>query len=274
MAQRRFTPEQSALIGTLYLLNPALHGVNSYDFHVQAFIPLILNYLVYYTYKADKLGILLASNLALAVQEQVFYLILAFIVFLVLKSYLNRFEGDARKQLSLILLVLLSALLWRFASGQVIHYYNPEIPDHLKAGQHFAVLGALNPSDIPLHVILNLGSALRALVFQWYDKLVYLLSHFTPYLFLFSQVVFLLIPTVSWFAISLLSNYPPYYRIGFQYSAYIIPFTFNSFIIGRGKEFDSCTSFTKNRKLRLMSLLVIVTSLALSPLSPLTKGST
>ena len=272
MAQTRFTPEQSALISTLYLLNPTLHGVNSYDFHVQAFLPLLLNYLIYFTYKSNKIGMLISTNLALAVQEQVFYLILAFVGFLAIKYYLNKTEGKYRQQLLLMILILLSAVGWYFASGQVINYYNPEIPAHLKAGQHFAVLGAKDPADIPLYVILNPGSALRALVFQWYDKFVYLLSHLTPYLILISQGISLLIPTVPWFAISLLSNYPPYYRIGFQYSAYIIPFIFNSFIIGLGNEFDSSLSFSKNRKLKIMTLLVIITSLALSPLSPLTKG--
>lgn len=272
MAQTRFTPEQSALIGALYLLNPALHGINCYDFHVQAFLQLALNYLVYFTYKDDKFRVFLTSNLALAVQEQVFYLILAFIGFLAVKYYINRSEGDNQKRLALIIFVLLSAILWRYASGQVIHYYNPEIPDHLKAGQHFAVLGVNDPADIPLHVILNPGSAFMALIFQWYDKLVYLLAHFTPYVFLISQGLYLLIPTLPWFALSLLSNYPPYYRIGFQYSAYILPFIFNSFILGLGKEFDSGISFSQKRKLRLISLLVIVTSLGFSPLSPLTKG--
>jgi uncharacterized membrane protein len=269
MAQTRFTIEQSVVISTLYLLNPALHGVNCYDFHVQAFLPLALNYLIYYTYQDNPVGMMLASNLALSIQEQVFYIILAFTGFMLVRYYLSREQEDFRRRIFLVLIILASAILWRYTSSQVIDYFNPEIPEHLKAGQHFAVLGANDPAAIPLHIVLNPGSTLRALMFQWYDKLVYLLSHFTPYLFLMTQELYLLIPTLPWFAISTLSNYPPYYRIGFQYSAYIIPFIYNGFIVGLGKE---ASNPSLHRKLRLVSVLIIVTSLSLSPLSPLTRG--
>ncbi len=272
MAQTRFNSKQSVLIGTLYLMNPALHGINCYDFHVQAFLPLVLNYLIYYTYEENHWGIILSSNLALMIQEQVFYLILAYLVFMGFRVILLKENSGFRKRVPLFITVLVTALAWRFISGQVINYYNPNIPDHLKAGQHFAVLGVTDPADIPFKIILEPSSVLRALIFQWYDKLVYILTHFTPYLYMASQGALLLIPTVPWFAISLLSNYPPYYRIGFQYSAYLIPFVYNCFILGLSEEYKEIPQRSKNDKFRLVSVLVIATSLAISPLSPFTLG--
>lgn len=269
-AQRRFTHTQSCLIGILYLMNPALHGINSYDFHVQAFLPLLLNYLIYFTYDENDLGIKISVILALAVQEQVFYLILAYTLFMVVRRLLTTDGLSPRTNAPIVFLVLLLAVSWKYLSGTVINYFNPDIPDHLRAGQHFAVLGVSDPASIPFHALLNLGSVIRALVFQWYDKLVYILAHFTPYLYFASQGMVLLIPTLPWFTISLLSNYPPYYRIGFQYSAYLVPFIYNGFLHGLNAEKKPAKSFTK--KLRVLTVLVIATSLALSPLSPFTKG--
>lgn len=272
MAQTRFTTRQSVLIGALYLMNPALHGVNCYDFHVQAFLPLVLNYLIYYTYEENQRGIIMSINLALMVQEQVFYLILAYLGFMVFRVILLKENSGLRKRVPLFLMVLVTAIAWRFISGQVINYYNPDIPDHLKAGQHFAILGVTDPADIPFQIILEPSSVLRALVFQWYDKLVYILTHLTPYLYIASQGALLLIPTAPWFAISLLSNYPPYYRIGFQYSAYLIPFVYNCFILGLSEEYNELPQRSRIDKLKLVSVLVIATSLAISPLSPFTQG--
>lgn len=270
LAQRCFTHSQSLLISTLYLLNPALHGVNSYDFHVQAFLPLILNYLIYYTYDDNPLGVLFTANLALAVQEQVFYIILTFSGYLVIRYLFKQGPQELRKRVPLLSMIIVSTIIWRLASGHVINHFNPTIPDHLKAGQHFAILGVDDPAQIPLYILKHPKSVLNALIFQWYDKLVYILTHLTPYLYILSQGVLLLIPTVPWFAISLLSNYPPYYRMGFQYSAYLVPFVFTGFVAGLAE--DTKLHQIINKKLRIMALLAIVTSLALSPLSPFTKG--
>ncbi len=269
-AGRLFSSQQSVLLASLYLLNPALHGVNCYDFHVQAFLPLVLNYLIYYTVSENGSGIIATANIALAVQEQVFYLILAYAGYLFIRyAFEKRLK---RKQVLLIGVILVSAVSWNLTASRVIAFYNPEIPDHLKAGQHFAVLGTDAPTKIPIHVILHPESAVRALIFEWYDKLIYLLAHITPYLFIVSQSLQLFIPTLPWIAISLLSNYPPYYRLGFQYSAYLVPFIYGGFILGLRKESDTSIDFFKRRKIRLISVLIIATSLALSPLSPLTKG--
>ncbi len=263
--------QMSCLLACLYLLNPALHGVNSYDFHVQAFLPLTLGFLIYYTLSSQWMGLLVAANLSLAVQEQVFYIIAAYTVFLVILLIRDK-EDTNRTKILVLLLFIVSALVWKQLAGTVINYYNPDIPAHLRAGQHYAVLGVDDPLQIPFYALTHPLRLLQALNYEWYNKIGYLLCLFTPYLLAASQLPLFLLPTIPWFTISLLSNYPPYYRIGFQYSAYVIPFIYTGFIAGvhqllteRNKEYIQQTA-------KLLLVLTAITSLSLSPLSPITWG--
>jgi uncharacterized membrane protein len=274
IARTWFDEGYSGLLASLYLLNPALHGVNCYDFHVQAFLPLILGYLLYFTMKKNWGGILISANLAMAVQEQVLYIVLAFAGYLLVKPLIEREKegGALRSMLPGIALVLISVVAWRLLSVTVISYFNPVIPDHLLAGQHFAVLGVDAPLKIPLHVLRNPGAVIRALTYEWYNKVVYILGLFAPVIFLVLQSPQYLIPTLPWFAISLLSNYPPYYRIGFQYSAYVIPFIYASMIAGFGKVSQTSNGSNLRRSMTILTVALVASSLAVSPLSPLTMG--
>jgi len=261
----------SCLLSCLYLLNPALHGINSYDFHVQAFLPLILGYALYYTLSHQWLSFLIVLNLSLATQEQVVYLMFAYIFFLALILVKDQSTGRNRK-LQIFLLFILSVATWKLLSSWIISYFNPTISAHLKAGQHYAVLGVDDPLEIPLYALTHPVKVFQALNFEWYNKLGYLLCLFTPYLIAFSQTPLFLIPTAPWFAISLLSNYPPYYRIGFQYSAYIVPFIYTGFIAGLNQLLSNRDPQHREKLIRALTVLMIITSIALSPLSPLTYG--
>ena len=267
-----YDKQASCLFACLYLLNPSLHGINCYDFHVQAFLPLTLGYVLYYTLSRKWLLLILAVNISLAVQEQVFYLMAAYAVFLLIFLLKDRENMRNRQILVMMLLVIVSALSWKFISAYAINYFNPDIPAHLKAGQHYAVLGVDDPLEIPLYALTHPLKVLEALNYEWYYKIGYLLSIFTPYLIAASQFPLYLLPTVPWFAISLLSNYPPYYRIGFQYSAYIIPFIYTGFMVGTSQLMENRDYKYVKRLLRILTTLLIITSLSLSPLSPLTRG--
>jgi len=264
--------QTSCLLACLYLLNPALHGVICYDFHVQAFLPLTLGYVIYYTLSRKWNMLLLSVNIALAVQEQVFYLMAAYLVFLVIIILKEPTRETPRQKAIIILMFIVSITVWKILSANMIHHFNPDIPSHLKAGQHYAVLGVDDPLKIPLYALTHPGKVLEALNYEWYSKIGYLLSLFTPYLIVASQYPLQLIPTIPWFAISLLSNYPPYYRIGFQYSAYIIPFIYTGFIIGTSKITETRDPLYQRKLFKAITILAIITSLGLSPLSPLTWG--
>jgi len=271
-AQLFHTKQTSCLLACLYLLNPALHGINCYDFHVQAFLPLTLGYVIFYILSRKWIPLILAVNITLAVQEQVFYLMAAYLVFLLIILFKDSTQETLRKKSRIVLFFLLSITAWKILSANMIHYFNPDIPSHLKAGQHYAVLGVDDPLKIPLYALTYPAKALEALNYEWYSKIGYLLSLFTPYLIVASLYPLHLIPTIPWFVISLLSNYPPYYRIGFQYSAYIIPFIYTGFIAGTSKITEARDPIYHKKLFTTITILAIITSLGLSPLSPLTWG--
>jgi len=77
----------------------------------------------------------------------------------------------------------------------------------------------------------------------------YIIGLFAPVIFLVLQSPQYLIPTLPWFAISLLSNYPPYYRIRFQYSAYVILFIYASMITGFGRVLAYMNTSIRSRTL-------------------------
>ena len=272
IAQLYHNKKTGCILACIYLLNPALHGVNCYDFHVQAFLPLILGYVLYYTLSRKWLSFILATNLALAVQEQVFYLMAADTIFLVIIIIKEHKQETKRTQYLIIILFLITAIAWKLISGTVINFYNPEIPAHLKAGQHYAVLGVNDPLEIPLYALTHPVKTFQALNYEWYNKIGYLLCLFTPYLFATSQLPLYLLPTAPWFVISLLSNYPPYYRVGFQYSAYVIPFIFTSFIAGTNQLLNERGIETIHKTIKVITILSIITGISLSPISPLTWG--
>ena len=93
----------SCVLACLYLLNPTLHGLNSYDFHVQGFLPLTLGYVLYYTLSHRWFHLILALNITLAVQEQVFYLMAAYTVFLIV--FLLKDQESNNRQKTLIILL-------------------------------------------------------------------------------------------------------------------------------------------------------------------------
>ena len=279
IARERLTEETAAALAVIYLLNPALHGVNSYDFHVQSLLPLIFNYLLLYTLRWDTKRMVAASILALSVQEQVVIVMLSYVAFLVVhRAYQGakwREPGAVRGEIMPILAVLTVTVLWWALSASVLHHFNPDVSQHLKAGQNFAILEVDSPAEIPLRVITDPDKAFRAVSYDWFDKNVYMLSLFTPSLFLGFLSPATLIPTAPWFAVSLLSNYPPYYRLGFQYPTLVIPFIYVSLI--RGLKRLKMSLKEKNSvslKAVLTGLLVInvASSVALSPLSPFTDG--
>jgi uncharacterized membrane protein len=279
IARERLTEDTAATLAVIYLLNPAIHGVNSYDFHVQSMLPLIFNYLLLYTLRWDTKRMVGASILALSVQEQVVVVMLSYVVFLVVHRTLKgarwREPGAIRGEIIPILAVLAVTVLWWALSASVLHHFNPDVPKHLMAGQNFALLEVDSPAEVPLRVLTDPAKAFRAVSYDWFDKNVYALSLFTPSLFLGFLSPATLIPTLPWFAVSILSNYPPYYRLGFQYPALMVPFIYVSLI--RGMERLN-TSLKEGNSVSLKAILTglivinVASSVALSPLSPFTDG--
>ncbi len=279
IARTRLPEETAATLAAVYLLNPALHGVNSYDFHVQSMLPLILNYLILYSLRWDTKRMVAASILALSVQEQVAVVMLSYVAYLVVHRTLKgarwREKVALRREITPILAVLAVTVIWWVLSARALHHFNPDVPKHLRAGQNFAILEVDSPAEVPLRVITDPGKAFRAVSYDWLDKNVYALSLFTPTLFLGLLSPATLIPAAPWFVVSVLSNYPPYYRLGFQYPALVLPFIIASQVLGLERlslSLREGNSVSLRAVVKGLTVVGFACCVALSPLSPFTDG--
>ena len=266
------------LFAACYLMYPLLHGVNCYDFHIQALFPVLALFSLYYLEKGIWKGYFFFVLLSLTALEQISYIVI-FLGFYVMWRQRGRILQEIRNRkmrdmATLIpLFTVAIGIMWFFLSQFIIHSLNPSIPSELIGTQNLAVLGVGEQTNIPLYILENPLKILGALSYDFYQKISYLLIVFGPLAFLSFLSASPLIATVPWLAIALVSNYPPYYDMGFQYSALIVPFVFVSAILGTRKLLERNNLDDTARK---TAILILITStcfcLTLSPLNPLIQG--
>jgi uncharacterized membrane protein len=260
-----------------YFLYPALHGINSFDFHVQAFLPFFFFCLIYFMSKEKWPQYFLFLFLALCVAENV-PLTVGFIGLYCLWLYRKEtVESIKRRTLTdkkvlIPFLTIVIALLWRLFATWIQNTYFPIDPAYLqvfKAVDNWSVLGIQgDPLYLPIQIILNPGNILHAISHDIYLKLLYLLLLFAPLMFLSLENNLIAI-TLVWLVPSLLSNYSPYYLIGTHFPAYIIPFIFMA-AVGAVKKrvhrhfFPTLASYARN-----LILLGLLFTIVASPLSPI-----
>ena len=236
LAKNELDSEIAALFFSLsYLFYFPLHGVNCFDFHIEAFLPAFLLFSLYYLIKGRQAMYYFSLILALMCLEQVCYLVLLIGVYAAwmhrhsLISLVKNRKIEDRMALVPILTITL-AISWLLLANLVQRTVNPNPPIELKAGRNWKILGAESPLDIPAAVITNPVRAFEALSYDSQVKLTFLAHIFAPLLFLPLLGPSILSLAIPFFAFSLFSNYRPYYSIGFQYPAIIIPFLFVSSI--------------------------------------------
>jgi uncharacterized membrane protein len=264
-----------------YLLYPALHGVNSFDFHVQAFLPLFFFCLMYYLGKEKWPHYFFFLFMSLFVAENV-PVIMIFIGLYCFWLYRKDIVESIRrrtvsnKRLLIPVVTIVIALFWKFFASWIqttFFPFNPEYLQIFKAVDNWSILGVTgDPLLLPIQVILHPGNAIAAFTFDIYPKMLYLCLLFAPLLFL-SLDNSLTIITLVWLVPSLLSNYSPYYLIGTHFPAYIIPFIFLA-AVGAVKKrvprqfFSSLGSYARN-----ILLAGLLFAFIASPLSPIIANS-
>lgn len=259
-----------------YLIYSPLHGINCYDFHVQAFLPVLLFSVFYLLHKKRWYTYLLFVTLALMVMEQVSPIIIFLGIYLLVQNMLSLLKSNLKskidkKSIFFAFITIIYGISWFILSQHLIYTINPSPPPELKAGRHFTILGVSEPLEIPVYIMTHPSKVFEALSFDWYQKLSYLTYLFAPLAFFSILSPSLLIMTIPWFGISLLSNYPPYYALGFQYPGFIIPFIFISAVMGV-KKFLGKKPIKKRLMKNILIFIALISSffcLALSPLSPL-----
>lgn len=265
--------EKTGLVASLiYLSNPMIHGINAYDFHVQCFIPLLIFSQFYYASKRKWKRFLSVSLFAFMIEEHLLYVLMALCgLMFIWPDRFNLFHREKEKvRRKYLLPILVFGIYWLILSGQFIEFYNPDISPFLRAGRHHRILGVDDLLKIPLQILKNPLSALRALSHSIPQKGGYLLQFFGPFLFLSFLSPILAAPALIWLTLSLLSNYEPYYSVGFQYPAYGLPIVFVSFVQGLKKvQIRWKESRLNGNLLRLFFIVNFVNFIIASPISPI-----
>jgi len=216
------------LLSAAYLLNPLLQGINWYDFHTQAFFPFFILSATYFLKKRRWPLFLLFITLALTTMEQASYLVALYIFYTCweVRKDIKELLSSRKMQLSpfIPLIVFIILISWMTFSSSVIHSLNPNPPMELKAVNLYKILEIKDPAEIPAKAITNPELALKAIRFDLSSKILYIIFTLASSCFLAFMAPLALLPSLPWFFLSILSNHKPYYQLGFQYSAFTLPF--------------------------------------------------
>lgn len=233
-----------------YLLYPGLHGLNLFDFHELAFLPLILfsTILCLFTKRFNLFVIL--SLLAMLVKEDVSILLFTLTFYAI---YFKSFEK--KHEIRILYGLLIIYIGWLILSLLFI------IP-------YFNVDGYFHSSRY------ELSYGIFCLLFHnFHLKVIYLVLLFLPLIFTPLAAPEFLIISFPSFA-EILLQWPVAYRITTQYSALVIPVIFVSSMIGIKKIQSRLSNIRSSNKV-LYSIILISSLLSCllctpAPVSPFT----
>lgn len=255
-----------------YLLYPPLHGVNWFDFHVQAFLPLFFLSSMYFLEKQNWKIYFIFVVLALLCEEHTTFIVAFIGLFIALRYRKQLREALKAKKLKDAVFLSTSAtimlsIFWYPMTLWIRDTFfpvNPSFHSVLKASANWSVLGVEDPVLIPFYIVLYPQRAINALQYEFLIKIGYLLILFGPLAFFSFYKAEYLLPTLPWFVYSLFSNYQPYYIIYVQYPAYVIAFIFISALYSI---YALASSYAKTRRLIMIVFFSLVACLVASPLS-------
>jgi uncharacterized membrane protein len=250
-----------------YLLYPPLHGVNWFDFHAQAFLPLFFFSTFFFLFKEKWPQYFLFVVLSLMVAENV-PITVAFIglycCWRFRKQIVNALKTHNLDEPKLIVPVVTIGLsiVWFFFARWISQTYFPFDVDYtnlFKAVDNWRELGISgDPLLLPYYSITRLfmiPGTINALLYDYPLKLLYLFLLFGPLLFLSIRSSIAAI-SLAWIVPALLSNYSPYYVIGDHFPAYPLAFLFLAAVEAlRPKPQEQIPSALLRRLRRLSQLL-------------------
>lgn len=242
-----------------YLLYPPLQGVNWFDFHVQAFLPLFFLSSIYFLEKKNWKMYFVFIILALACEEHAAFIVIFIGLFIALRNRIHLKEALKTKNFrdTVFLTATATAMLaiiWYFITLWIRETFFPVNTTFIsvfKASANWSILGAPDPILIPAYIILYPQRAIAALQYEFLIKIGYIVILFCPLAFFSFHKVEFLLPTLPWFVYSLFSNYQSYYVIYDQYPAYVAAFIFISALYSL-----SGLSLTKAKTRRLIAIFL------------------
>jgi uncharacterized membrane protein len=233
------------IIAFTYLIYPPLHGVNLYDFHEVAFLPVLMGFVLWGYVSGKRNMMLLFALLALLVKEDVSIII--FMIGLV-GMYQTRNESLSSRWHFLVLMIM--SVLTLLIFFLVIHpYFIPSAP--------IGSSGFLQQYMDPVHSATQHSSY----------RFDYILKAFTPLLFVPLLAPELLLISIPSF-IEILFSGSIYYSVWFHYSALIISTLFIATIIGLSRIRSWEGTVKKNVYTPVLCLILISSLICLGLFSP------
>jgi uncharacterized membrane protein len=209
--------------GSVYLLYPALHGANTFDFHQIVLATPLLLFSLYFLESGRDRAFLIALLLAMLVKEELALTVAAIGLFVIV--------GKHRLRLGAIL-----AMIGLAYFVIVTQFVMPALGGTPQLNRFAAVMapGEEGLSAIARTLLTNPFYALT-LVFSNPDRLVYLTQIMLPLLFLPLLGGSAWIAAIPSIAVSLITNAETQYSIAYHYPAAFIPFAF--YLAVRGARF-------------------------------------
>ena len=228
-----------------YLMFPAIHFVNLYDFHVQAFLPLFFAYTIYYITKENWPRYFLFVFLSLMCEEHAAQ-IMFFIGVYTAWKYRTRIISAIKskdlleKKLLIPLITMALSIVWYwFTIWQRDTFFptNPAALEEFLGAGNFIILGAKSPLEVPLLIVLRPWLAIQALAYDGHIKLLYVVLVFGPLAFFSFKAPSALIPTIPWLVFSFISQAVCHHTLGYHYEAYLVSFIFAAAIFAVRKNY-------------------------------------
>ncbi|MEM2099477.1 MAG: DUF2079 domain-containing protein [Candidatus Bathyarchaeia archaeon] len=249
MAQKSLRKNASALIALIYLLYPPLIMLNLNDFHVQAFTSTFFLFSVYYLEREKWSRFFVFLLMAMFTIEfapiiSIFVAIYAFILY-----RKNRLKNNRKTWIFIVATVSLAILMLIISLQVKVLFNNTTSPISTTFRNLFE-----DPAGIP-------GEIWKRSV----DKIFYVIGFLAPLAFLPLLAPEPLIIALPWIGLSFVSQYPPYYSVFYQYTAFVIPFVMIALPKAIGR-----LEIRKGKK--IVTLLLLATAISLIYI-PLTSGA-
>jgi len=249
---------------TAYLLNPAIHGVNTFDFHLEIFTPVFILFAFYYIDKGKWLKAIPFIALELTTLEfaPIIVLSLGFYFFLkklgeVVSNRENKFKS-VKKLAPPVMLMLVSVFSF-YLAVHVIQTINP-----LKTGGPPGVWSywGSNIFEVANNVIRNPAEAITTMITPL-EKPYFIIFLLGSALFLPLLAPIELIISLPWIIAALLSDYAPYYQPYYQYSAFVVGQISVAAIYGFRRLFSTYNAENNGRKQKKVLLALLIGDLLL-----------
>ncbi len=229
------------VMGAAYLFGVMPVSIGWFDYHTEALLPLFFLAVLYARQRSHRTGFIVASLLALSVEEFSVLLLLAVGAAFLLSSWLSRKspEADRVRDRALGRLAVVLATLWALGAAAIVWAASrfSGSSNVLFAGTSGpGGFGAPSLSALPYVLASEVGHIAPDLLMDGSSKLLYLVLVFGAFGFLsFAGDLAELLPAALWFAYALGGVSPARYTFGDQFVAYALPFVAASACSGVGR---------------------------------------